>query len=173
MPQIWSKQQEEVRNCTLKQVTLEWKGCSWPRALSWQLFLSWWRPHPKVVQDPCENGVGSWIFVLRCWEFMSPDFMVSEESSLFQTALIRGTKKFLMKIISFSQIAVCNLWTCVCSCGTVLERNSNWSLVLGKKTNRNSDVYIFIQISVSLCYQAEVSKGFKPSGISDVMSRYI
>lgn len=67
VPQIWSEQQEELINCTLKQVTLEWKGCSWPRALSWQLFLLWWGSHPKLLQDLCENGTGSWIFVLNIY----------------------------------------------------------------------------------------------------------
>lgn len=143
---------------TLKQVTLEWKGCSWPKALSWHLFncgedhtLNLSKILLRMEQAP----------EFLCWAFMSPDFMVYEEPSLFQTGLVRGTKRFLMKIISFIQITLSILPTFVCLCGTVLERNGSWSLVLGKKSNENSDIYIFIQTSASLCYQVKVSKGFK------------
>lgn len=36
-------------------------------ALSWQLFILQWRLYTKLVQDPCKDGIDSWIFVLSAY----------------------------------------------------------------------------------------------------------
>lgn len=170
VPGIWSKQQEEVINSTLKQVTLEWKGYSWPQALGWQLFILQWRLYTKLVQYPCENGIGFQTFVLSIYfpRFYGlwGIFIVLECSHKRYKKDVKENNFF------YSNYNIDSPNICV-----LMQNNfgRKWYLGLGfGKKKKKSQTYIYLCRFLQLCViMQKFPKASEPSGINDVISRYI